>query len=143
MDVELCGNIDWLLSEEAFSIYAACMYQRSYEVFRKRMESYISDPSVKIYVCTEGDERIGILVLQATNIGAEIMGIAISNHLRNRGIGRHMILWVMEHEGLQSIKAQTDDDAIGFYRNCGFHDERMIVEYPDGKAVRYDCTLYR
>ena len=141
MEVALCRDMNWLQSEKAFSIYASCMYQPTYEAFRYRMKNYVSDPLVKIYVCTEGDGRIGILVLQAQNDEAEIIGVAVSNHMRNRGMGRHIILRAMELEGLKCMKAQTDDDSIGFYRSCGFRDERTVVEYPDGKAVRYNCIL--
>ena len=141
MEVALCRDMDWLLSEDSFSIYASCMYLPTYEAFRKRMESYVSDPFVKVYVSAEGDERIGILVLQTSNGEAEIMGIAVLNHFRNQGIGKHMILQVMAQENLKCIKAQTDDDAIGFYRSCGFRDEMTVVEYPNGTAVRYNCIL--
>ena len=141
MEVALCRDMDWLLSEDAFSIYASCLYMPTYENFRKRMESYVSDPLVKIYVSAEGDERIGILVLQVLNAEAEIMGIAVSDHYRNQGIGRHIILQVMAQENLKCIKAQTDDDAIGFYRSCGFRDEMTVMDYPDGQTVRYNCVL--
>ena len=151
MEVALCRDMDWLLSEDAFSIYASCMYMPTYEAFRKRMESYVSDPLVKVYVSAEGDERIGILVLQTSNAEAEIMGSAVSDlhkryrsasdHFRNQGIGKHMILRVMAQESLKCIEAQTDDDAIGFYRSCGFRDEMTVVEYPNGTAVRYNCIL--
>ena len=52
-----------------------------------------------------------------------------------------MIHHVMELEHLRNIKAQTDDSAIGFYRKCGFTEEREVVEYLDGCAVRYNCSL--
>ena len=29
-----------------------------------------------------------------------------------------------ESENLESVKAQTDDDSIGFYRKCGFTEEK-------------------
>ena len=141
MDVALCNDKDWLQSQEAFSIYASCMYQPTYDAFKNRMKSYVSDASVMIYVCTERGVRIGILVLQTSSEEAEIMGIAVSDHCRKRGIGRRMILQVMEQEGFKCMKAQTDDDAMGFYRSCGFRDEMTVVEYPDGQAVRYNCIL--
>ena len=141
MEVALCRDMDWLLSEDAFSIYASCVYMPTYEAFRKRMESYVSDPLVKVFVSAEGDERNGILVLHVSNAEAEIMGIAVSDHFRNQGIGQHMILQVMVQESLKCLKAQTDDDAIGFYRSCGFRDEMTVMEYPDGQTVRYNCVL--
>ena len=34
----LCENTEWLLSEEAFSIYASCMYHPTYEEYKAQME---------------------------------------------------------------------------------------------------------
>ena len=50
-----------------------------------------------------------------------------------------MIYQVMENEHLKRITAQTDDDAIGFYRKSGFEAERVVIEYPNGSVVRYNC----
>ena len=104
----LCEDTDWLLSEEAFSIYASCMYHPTY------------------------NDYVG-----------EIIGIAVSDNARRKGIGTQLIQRVMESEDLKSVKAQTDDDSIGFYRKCGFSDERIVIEYPDGAAVRYNCVLHK
>ena len=38
MKVLLCEDADWLLSEEAFSIYASCMFQPTYEDYKAQME---------------------------------------------------------------------------------------------------------
>ena len=52
-----------------------------------------------------------------------------------------MIQQLMAEEGLKCISAQTDQDAVGFYRRCGFTIEEVVVEYPDGLSVRYNCEL--
>ena len=49
----------------------------------------------------------------------------------------------MELDDLECVKAQTDDDSIGFYRKCCFSEEKIVIEYPDGPAVRYNCILYK
>ena len=139
----------WLTSEEAFSIYAPCMYQPAYEDYKSLMEKYFSDPSVKIFVCDMDSEKAGILVLKEieaaegseTGDEAEILGIAVKENLREKGIGKEMIYQVMETEHLKTITAQTDDDAIGFYRKSGFEAERVVIEYPNGSVVRYNCSL--
>ena len=82
-----------------------------------------------------------MMVLKLSEAAAEIVGIAVSDNARRKGIGKQLIQRVMESENLESIKAQTDDDSIGFYRKCGFSDERIVIEYPDGSAVRYNCVL--
>ena len=142
MYMVLCFDRAWLTSKEAFSIYAPCMYQPTFDDFVAQMEEYLGDPSVKIFVCeTEGD-KAGILVLKEDGSEAEILGIAVRKDQRKKGLGKEMIYQVMEAAGLKKITAQTDDDAIGFYRSSGFEAERVVIEYPDGSTVRYNCVLY-
>lgn len=143
-----CMDKSWQTSEEAFSIYAPCMYQPTYEDYKAQMEKFLSDPSVKIFVCDMDGEKAGILVLKEieaaegseTGAEAEILGIAVRKDLRGKGIGKEMVCQVMETEHLKKITAQTDDDAIGFYRKSGFEAERVVIEYPNGSVVRYNCT---
>ncbi len=116
----LCIDADWLLSEEAFFLYASCMYQPRYENFKKQMEDLLNDQSVRVYVYENRGKKTGMMVLKFSNSVAEIIGIAVSEKNRRRGIGRHLIQFVMESEGLERIHAQTDDDSVGFYRKCGF-----------------------
>ena len=138
-----CGDRDWLMSEEAFSIYAPCLYHRTCEDYRAKMEECLSDPAVKIFVCEYRGRKRGMMVLKLSEAHGEIIGIAVSENARRKGIGRQMIRSVMESEDLESLTAWTDDDSIGFYRRCGFSEEKILMEYPDGTAVRYNCVLCR
>ena len=52
-----------------------------------------------------------------------------------------MIQFVIKSEGLERLEAQTDDDSIGFYRKCGFAEERTIIDYPGESVIRYNCIL--
>ena len=141
MRVTLCEDTMWLMSEEAFSSYAPCMYHPEYRDYMERMEEYLSDPSIKIFVYEDMGRKKGIMVLNLSEDSAEIVGIAVSDNARHKGIGKQLIQHVMESENLESIMAQTDDDSIGFYRKCGFSEEKSINEYADGAAVRYNCVL--
>jgi len=137
VEVYLCDD-EWIFSEAAYAIYAPCMYMPTYEKYVDKMKQFASDKNVKVFVCDTGGKRTGMLALD----GNEIVGIAVSEDLRKRGIGKHLILKVMETMRIDKIRAQTDDDAIGFYRKCGFDEEKEIIEYPDGTSVRYNCILY-
>ena len=141
MNVVLCIDKDWLFTDEAYSIYASCMYQPTMEAYQIQMERYLSDPSVKVFICEVNNEKVGILVLDRSESVAVIAGIAVSENCRHHGIGRNMIDKVMESERLETIVAQTDDDSIGFYRKCGFAEKKNVIEYPDGFAVRYQCIF--
>ncbi|MBR3294912.1 MAG: GNAT family N-acetyltransferase, partial [Clostridia bacterium] len=89
------------------------------------------------------NRKAGMMVLKFSEVAAEIIGIAVSEKLRRRGIGKQLILSAMELERIGRIEAQTDDDSIGFYRRCGFSEEKIVIEYPDGPAVRYNCVLHK
>ena len=141
MNVLQYNDSDWLFSKEAFTIYASCMYRSTFEAYQAQMARYVSDPSVKVFVCERKRKAVGILVLSQSDSDATILGIAVSEKDRRQGIGRHMIRRAMECEQLDRIHAQTDDDAIGFYRKCGFSERRIVMDYPNGKVVRYNCAL--
>ena len=142
MKVLLCEDADWLLSEEAFSIYASCMYHPTYDEYKTQMEDYLLDSSVKVFVSENRGRKTGMMVLKLSEAAAEIIGIAVSDNARRKGIGKQLIQRVMKSENLESVKAQTDDDSIGFYRKCGFSEERIVIEYSDGSVVRYNGVLH-
>ena len=143
MKVVLCDDKDWLMSEDAFSIYASCMYHPTFKDYKAQMEECLSDPSTKIYVYEDRGKITGMMVLKLSEDAAEIIGIAVSENARRKGIGKQLIRHVMGSEDPESVKAQTDDDSIGFYRKCGFSEEKIVIEYPDGPAVRYNCVLHK
>ena len=45
MKVAVCEDTDWLLSEEAYSIYAPCMYHPTSRTIRKQMEGFLQASS--------------------------------------------------------------------------------------------------
>ena len=136
MKTLLCNDEKWLLSEEAYGIYSACMYKPTFEAYCEEMKRLL--PDKKIYVCKVDGSIEGMLILDKEK--AEIVGIAVDPKCRKTGIGRFLIEQVMLLEKLKSLYAQTDDDAVLFYQKCGFEVKKLVREYPDGKVVRYDCT---
>lgn len=46
--------------------------------------------------------------------------------IQGRKILKVVVCNDMELEHLRNIKAQTDDDAISFYRKCGFAEEEKF-----------------
>ena len=60
--------------------------------FKKQMEDLLNDQSVRVYVCENRGKKTGMMVLKVSDSGAEIIGIVMSEKLRRRGIGRHLIL---------------------------------------------------
>ena len=143
MKVILYENNDWLFSQEAFNIYSSCMYKPTYERYRNIMKQFVSKPYIKIFVCEVNNREEGLLVLDKSNSDSEIIGIAVSEKCRHNGYGKYMIQQVMNLEQLEVLSAQTDDDAVGFYRRCGFTVETEIKKYSNGVMNRYNCELKR
>ena len=92
----LCEDTDWLLSEEAFSIYASCMYHPTYNDYVGLMEDYLSDTSKKVFVYEDRGKKTGLMVLKISEDAAEIIGIAVSDNARRKGIGTQLIQRVMD-----------------------------------------------
>lgn len=140
MRVFECRDRDWLMSEEAFSIYSQCMYRATYDDYKTQMDDHLNAGYVKIFVCEYQGEKAAVMVVMLSDHITEIIGIAVADNYHHRGIGKLLIQSVIESEELKELKAQTDDDSIGFYRKCGFSDEKIVIEYPDGETVRYNCV---
>jgi len=143
MKISLCTDTELLLSQQAYEVYAPCMYRPSFDKYESKMQTYLCDPCVSIYICEDNGTLAGILVTDCSEGICEIVGIAVSEKCRKQGIGRKMIAFAMDDGKTDRLFAQTDDDAVGFYLSCGFTAEKSLVEYPDGIAVRYECCLSR
>jgi hypothetical protein len=65
MKVMICENADWLLSEEAFSIYASCMYHPTYKDYKGQMDDLLCNPSTKVFVYDPQSRRQGCQLQQA------------------------------------------------------------------------------
>ena len=157
-EVTACTDRERILSEDAYGIYASCMYKPTYERYVETMTELLKSPSVETYVYRTENYIAGMLVIEGKNgnvlvdglkqtgtetdsnrIHAEIIGIAVDPGCRHFGIGRKMIKHVTESGRFDSLYAQTDDDGVEFYRSCGFAVSSEVKQYPDGEVTRYHC----
>lgn len=144
MEITLCKDKKWLYTGEAFEIYKDCMYFPNYDGYKEKMGVMAADPAISIYLCRKAEEKVGILSLRRIdNGGAEIEGIAVLAGSRGSGIGKYMFQEAMEREKLTWITAETDEDAVDFYRKCGFQVTELGAIYGAGKRLRYCCSLER
>ena len=80
----------------------------------------------------------GAEALGARTVG--IRSIAVAPHWRGEGLGRSLIETLAERTHAERVVAETDDDAVGFYRRCGFTAEDAPPKF--GRP-RYWCTQER
>lgn len=140
MTIDRIRSAEPLLAEEVFSVYAACMYRPDRERYERAVRGLLREGGAA-FLCTEGGRTAGVLFLSLLPDGSgEIRGIAVREGLRFRGIGRSLLRVAAGCLTGQMI-AETDDDAVGFYRAADFEAVRKLVSFPRGEAVRYSCSL--
>ena len=67
-----------------------------------------------------------------------ILHIAVHPDYRKRGLGKSLISQVMEKFKLESVALETDDDAVDFYRTCGFNVVEIHSKWAGVR--RYRCS---
>ena len=127
---------------QVYEIYKHCMFMPTKEKFNNKVDLFLNDNSVKIFVCFEQDKIVGIMVVSfKEQKKIEIIGIAVDVSTRGKGIGSYMINQVINNYGLLSVYAETDNDAVGFYQKNNFSITEFSEIYDGETAIRYKCEL--
>lgn len=83
-----------------------------------------------------GVNLVGVIGLEISQASATIQHISVLPNYQSNSIGKKLVLYVMQHFSLETLSAETDDDAVGFYRAMDF--ECSDDEAKFGK--RYKCA---
>ncbi len=127
---------------QTYEIYKYCMFMPTEEKFNIKVNQYLNDNSVKIFACFSHGKIVGVMVVSFTEQNKlEVLGIAVDLSVRGKGVGSYMITQVINNCGLLSVYAETDNDAVGFYRNYGFRIVEFSKTYNGEPVVRYKCEL--
>ena len=127
---------------QTYEIYKHCMFMPTEEKFNNKVDIFLNDNSVKIFACFEQDKILGVMVVSfIEQKKIEIIGIAVDVSVRGKGVGSYMINQVLNDYDLISVYAETDNDAVGFYRSNGFRIVEFSETYDDETVVRYKCEL--
>ena len=68
-----------------------------------------------------------------------ITHIAVVPDARGMGVGRYLLGTEAQRTGATTIAAETNDDAVGFYRRCGFVFNLLPERWVGVR--RYRCVL--
>ena len=131
-------------TSEMYAIFSECMFMPTWEKFTSKAMDFINQTTISIFGYYIDNLIVGILVVDKPSAKkAEIKGIAVDVKHRKQGIGKRLIQHACLTLSLPAIYAETDDDAILFYRCCGFTTEGFIkVDNNGDEYKRYKCALY-
>ena len=127
---------------QTYEIYKHCMFMPTEEKFNNKVDLFLNDNSVKILACFEQDKILGVMVVSfIEQKKTKIIGIAVDVSARGKGIGSYMIKQVINNYDLLSVYAETDNDAVGFYRSNNFSVVQFSETYDGATVVRYKSEL--
>jgi ribosomal protein S18 acetylase RimI-like enzyme len=110
-----------LFDYEILALMKPSVYDPSPERLKCRTEKYSADKNTFVYACKIDGVYAGIVVLKTENDTAEILDIALKPEYRKHGIGKSLIDFIFTQFPIDTITAETDDEAVEFYKRCGFN----------------------
>ncbi|GLC87137.1 GNAT family N-acetyltransferase [Lysinibacillus piscis] len=101
---------------------------------------YCQSPIQELYGYYMEGQLIGCIGIAFLDSGQyEIKHIAVCPNHRGKGLGGEMIRFIKVKYKATLIIAETDCDAVNFYRNVGFNIVSLGEKYPH--VERFTCTL--
>ncbi|MCL2406841.1 MAG: GNAT family N-acetyltransferase [Defluviitaleaceae bacterium] len=122
---------------EIRKILAECVFDSSSSGLDKLTLDYERHMGWQLYGWSENDRIIAVCGFEAHDDWVEILHIAVRADARHRGIGGKIVAALKDMYGM-NIEAETDDDAVDFYRKCGF-EATPIKKYD---MQRWACVLF-
>ncbi len=122
---------------DILKLLALSVYNPTEERLLNRAKKYQEDEETNVYVYKEDNEYKGIVVFEIVNNSATILDIAVKPEYQGQGTGSKLIDFIFNSFNAQNIAAETDDDAIGFYKKYGFTVAVTKVEFD---TQRYVCV---
>ena len=123
------------LDEAAAAILAAAIGEGTVERARTMVTASRQDADCDLYGLTVDGELAAVYVLHKVTLMNEITYLAVAERFRRQGHGRACLYDALLRSGRRPLVVETDDDAVGFYKRCGF---KLVGKrkHPSG-AVRY------
>jgi ribosomal protein S18 acetylase RimI-like enzyme len=105
--------------DEIRSLLALLAWKGEPEDVDRIVSIYSTGP--RLFAAERDGRVVGLIGIEiATNGGGVIRHIVTSQDARSTGVGRTMVDEAMHSLNLECLVAETDDEAVDFYRSCGF-----------------------
>ena len=130
--------IKYLLPEQdesAAAILAPATGAGTVEQARDVIAAARTDPDTELFGLNIDGELAGVYLLHKVTLMNEITHLAIAERFRRQGHGRACLYDALLRSGRRPLVVETDDDAVGFYKRCGF---KLVGKrkHPSG-TIRY------
>ncbi|MBN2984082.1 MULTISPECIES: GNAT family N-acetyltransferase [Cohnella] len=116
----------------------------AYDDAEEIARAYRNDESMELTGFYKDDELAGIAGFRMNGTGELLLGhIAVLPERRGKGYGTAILLSLIGLKNPRAIVAETDADAVDFYRSVGFAIESLGEKYPGVERFRctYDCEV--
>ncbi len=104
----------------AAAILTAATGEGTIAAGHERMEAAQSDPDTTVYGLTVDEKLVAVYALKRVHLAMEITDLAVAPDHQRRGYGRRALADALRRAGRLPLVAETDEDALGFYKACGF-----------------------
>ena len=108
------------------------------EHVERAVQMYMQDERLELLGYEEEGTIIGVIGFHDDLGEIELKHIAVIPEERGKGYGRGMLMELIKLKDPKVIVAETDEDAVDFYRGSGFTVESLGEKYPG--AERFKCT---
>jgi ribosomal protein S18 acetylase RimI-like enzyme len=123
---------------EVKRLIAQCMWPDD-ERIEKELNKYMESDSRELLGSTNNNELVGLIGIICESMEeVELKHIAVKAEYRGKGIGSYMLNEFINKKKTVRIKAETDKEAVGFYRNFGFSITSLGEKYPG--VERFECV---
>ena len=98
-------------------------YNPTQEKLEKVTKEYSQSLNVHPFGAFESNQLIGFIVIKNINEqhkDYEIIDIAVQKQYRKLGVASKLIDYVIKNFDMVSLSAETDEEAVGFYKKYGF-----------------------
>ena len=133
----ICDIKRKITEPDMLKLLAPSVYNPTEERLLNRAKKYQEDENTNIYAYKDNCEYKGIVIFKIANNSATILDIAVKPEYQGQGIGSILIDFIFNQFEVDNITAETDDDAIGFYKKYGFTVADTKVEFD---TKRYTCV---
>ena len=130
-----------LKTSNVLTVLSESVYMPTEEKLKNRVESYINNSNVVAYGYRDNGIICGLIVIdRSKKEEIVILDIAVNKNIQRCGIGRKLVEYVLYNLKPNILIAETDDEAVNFYRKCGFIINNLGEKHPN--IIRYECKYF-